>query len=843
MAKKTTKKTTKTFINDSFTLIPQKYQDYIFPVLLILSVFIFFWGVITSHEIAASDNFASISFRNYLDEASKNSDFPMWVPYIFSGMPGFASFLLTGDRLWDITSSIFFGYTRIMGDIFQNDSVRVMQFYIIFGIGIYLLMRSKKHLPVIAFFTAVAAVYSTGIIHWIMIGHNTKPITIAVLPYIFMLMEKVRERFSILYASLLIISIHLLFESTHVQMIFYSGLAIGVYILFELISRFITKREPLGMVKLLGVLVIAGGFAFLMSSDRYLSINEYTPHSTRGAAPITQTEGLASADHGGNTYEYATMWSFSPQEIITFFVPNYYGFGKLPYKGPATGGREFKIPTYWGQKVFEDVAPYMGIIVIFLAIAGFVIYRRDAFVQSLMVISLFVLILSFGNNMPILFDLFFYNFPSFNKFRAPSMALAIMQFAFPILAGYGLTGLLSYRKEMTPEGKKILNYILISAGAFLLIGLFFAAAMKSFYFDAMLNSGNQTFKNVAGQIQDLQDFVWNAMIGDWLTNGFIYAIFAVITFFFISGRLKSNLYFSSIILLLFIDLWRVGWRPLDITETDQVAEALRTTDVVDFLKQDPETFRIADFAMANISPNLPAYFKLENVGGYHPAKLRVYQDLLDVADQGSTNQVTNPFLWSLMNVKYLVTSSPYGQIQPAFQSKQTGWYVYFNPNMLPRAFFVDSIAVMKPMDILAQLKQGEFNPREVAFMEESPNITFDKPEEGAAAEVIGRKNNMLKLKVKATGNNLLFLSEVYYPFWKAFIGEKELPIYKTNYAFRAVLVPQGEHELEFRLESPAFETGKIYSMLANIIIVLALAVGLFLNYRERKAVKPTDESA
>lgn len=117
-----------------------------------------------------------------------------------------------------------------MGDIFQNDSVRVMQFYIIFGIGIYLLMRSKKHLPVIAFFTAVAAVYSTGIIHWIMIGHNTKPITIAVLPYIFMLMEKVRERFSILYASLLIISIHLLFESTHVQMIFYSALAIGVYI-------------------------------------------------------------------------------------------------------------------------------------------------------------------------------------------------------------------------------------------------------------------------------------------------------------------------------------------------------------------------------------------------------------------------------------------------------------------------------------------------------------------------------------------------------------------------------------------------------------------------------------
>ncbi|MBE2189142.1 MAG: YfhO family protein [Candidatus Kapabacteria bacterium] len=841
MTKKITKKSVATLSNDTFTLFPEKYRDLIFIGLIVLSVFVFFWGVITSHELAASDNFASISFRNYLDEASKNGDFPHWVPYIFSGMPGFSSFLLTGDRLWDVTSSVFFGYTRLMGDVFGNDSVRVMQFYVIFGIGMYLLMRSKNHMHAIAFFVAIAALYSTGIIHWIMIGHNTKPITMALLPYIFMLMEKVREKFSILYATLLVISIHLIFESTHVQMIFYSGIAIGVYVLFELISRFITKRDPIGMVKLIGVLVVAGGFAFLMSSDRYLSIQEYTPYSTRGASPITQTDGIAQADDGGNTYEYATMWSFSPQEITTFFVPNYYGFGKLPYSGPATGGEEFKVPTYWGQKVFEDVAPYMGIIVVFLAIAGFVIYRKDAFVQTLMAISLFMLLLSFGNNLSILYDFFFYNVPSFNKFRAPSMALAIMQFAFPILAGYGLTGLVQYRRENSPEGKKIMNYILISAGAFLVLGLFYAAAMKSFYIDAVTNTANQSFKSVMQQIPDLPDFVWSNMIGDWLMNGFIYAAFAALAFLFVKGRLKTNMFFISIILLLFIDLWRVGLRPLDITETDQVGEALKATDVVDFIKQDAEKFRIADFAMASISPNLPAYFKLENVGGYHPAKLRVYQDLLDVADEGSTNQVTNPFLWNMMNVKYLITPKPYGQVQPAFQSGQTGWYVYFNPSYLPRAFFVDSAAVAKPMDILRNMKEANFNPLRVAYFEEDHKISIEPATEEATAQFVSQTNDMIKFKVKATGNNLLFISETYYPFWKAFIGDKELPIYKTNYAFRSVLVPPGEHEIVFNLTAPAFEQGKTYSMISNILILALLAVGIFLNQREKKQLQSVNE--
>jgi hypothetical protein len=819
-----------------FTLIPEKYQDITFIVLIVLSVFVFFAGVVFSHEIAVSDNFASISFRNYLHNASKNGEFPLWIPYIFSGMPSYSSLLITGDRFWDIIPEIVFGYTRLIGNIFNNDSVRVIQFYAIFGIGMYLLMRSKKHTPMVAFFTAIAAVYSTGIIHWVMIGHNTKPIAMAILPFIFLLMERVRDKFTLLYAALLVYAIHLMYESAHVQMMFYSALAIGIYILFELISRLVSKRDPLSVVRLIGVLAIAGGLAFMMSSDRYLSVQEYTKYSVRGSAPLVDEKGKSKTDEtGGNSYEYASEWSFSPQEIITFLVPNYYGFGKLPYTGTATRNEEMKVPTYWGQKLFEDVAPYMGIIVFFLGIIGFIANRKDVFIQALMAVSVFVLILSFGKNLPVLYDFFFYTVPQFNKFRAPSMALAMMQFSFPILAGFGLSSIFKWVKETNLSDKKLMTTLLSSAGAFLLIGLIFAAVGKGFYIDAMTTSSNGSFQNVASQVPDLKEFVWSAMISDWMIIGFIFVIFAVLTYYFVKGKIKTNTYYLTIIFLLFFDLWRVGWRPLEISKTNQVAQVLQKTDVIDYLQKDKEKFRIADFAMSGISPNLPAYFNLENIGGYHPAKLRVYQDMLDVADQGSTNQVTNPFLWNMMNVKYIITEKPLPNSQPLFQSPQTGWNIYQNPNMLPRVFFVDSIAVEKPLEILKLMKAASFDPRKVAFMEKriNQNVVPVSPE--AKADIVQNKNEYIKINAKASGNNLLFISEIYFPLWKAYLDGKEIEIYKTNYAFRSVIIPKGEHSLELKYQSNGFELGRTLSIVTNIFMLIILGVGIFVERKRKKS--------
>jgi hypothetical protein len=412
-------------------IIPEKYQDLVYIVAIALLVFVFFSKAIFSGGFNAVDNVASHSFVNYVEKSEQDGEFTQWMPYIFGGMPSYAALLAGGARSWDFLPEIFFGIIGFIGKIFASDVARMVIYYILYGIGLYILMRSKKHERYVAFFVAVGGIFSTYVITWVMIGHNTKPIVFAMFPFILFFMEKLREKFSLLYLALLVLAVHIMMEAGHLQMIFYGVLVFAIYLVFELVNRLVTKTGW-NKVLMTGVfLALAGGIAFLMSSDRYLSTLEYTPYSTRGSGPIINQGSQVDAE-GGNAYDYATMWSFSPGESFTFFVPGYFGHGTQKMKDQMQ-------PTYWGQKESEDSPPYMGIAVIGLAILGFVFYRKDAFVQAMAAIAIFSLFMSFGKNMSFLYDLFYYNFPSFNKFRAPSMALAMMHFSVPILAGYGLT--------------------------------------------------------------------------------------------------------------------------------------------------------------------------------------------------------------------------------------------------------------------------------------------------------------------------------------------------------------------------------------------------------------------
>ena len=171
-------------------IIPEKYQSFAYIGLLILSVFIFFSEAIFGDGFNVADNIASISFRPYIDAAGKEGTFPQWMPYIFGGMPGYAALLTSGARYWDIVPQIVIGFTELIGDIFNNDLARVVSSYGIFAVGMFFLMRIKEHNRFISFFTAFAATFSTGIIIWAMIGHNTKPLVFAMFPFIFIFMER-----------------------------------------------------------------------------------------------------------------------------------------------------------------------------------------------------------------------------------------------------------------------------------------------------------------------------------------------------------------------------------------------------------------------------------------------------------------------------------------------------------------------------------------------------------------------------------------------------------------------------------------------------------------------------
>lgn len=858
MAKKSVKKTSNNSGNGFSFDIPH----WVYLTILALSIFVFFWKAISGGGFGASDNIASLSFKPFLDKVASLGEFPLWIPHIFSGMPAYEALLVTGQRIWDIPAQIIFGIADLVGQIFGNDVARVAFYYIIYGIGIYFLVISKGKDKFSAFMAGFAAMFSTAVIVWIMIGHNTKPVVFAFLPYIFLSLEKLRVKFSLLYFVLLTYAIHIMMEGAHIQMIFYSALAVGIYLLLEIISRAIQKNQLVNTIKVTGLLVVSGGLAFAMSSDRYLATLDYTPLSTRGSGPMIESEDAndKKTKDGGNPYQYATDWSFSPGEMMTFIVPNYYGFGDLEYDvnkpeysgttlgriAPQIGG---SFRSYWGQKPFEDVAAYMGIFILILGIFGAVRNRKEVFVQALILISIMSLLLSFGRTFPLIFD-FFYNYvPNFNKFRAPSMSLALLEFCIPILAAYGLSDIFNMRGKFA-ENKKTILILIGSMGFMLVAALLFGTIFKHPYmtsidvekfFGVNYYIFSRVPQDMLGQIsEEYKNFIFNNAFSDFMTIGIIASIFGALIYLYIKEKISKEILMIATFVLLIFDLWRVNYRPNKPNEEKSNKEMFNTPDWVEFIKQDKEKYRVADFVSQ--APNMSAYYFLESVNGYHSAKLRLYQDLLDVASQGGTNYMTyNPLAYKVLNVKYIIDGREYPGLEAVYQSRETGALVVKNTDYLPRAYFTKSA---KKEELITTLKRydldpnNDFDPMEVAFLEKDPATKIDEPADDDYVNITEYKNEKIELKAKSSGNNLLVLSEIYYkPGWSAYIDGKETEIYRTNFAVRSIIVPKGEHKIEFIFRSKSFETGKMLSIITNVIMILALLYGGFLEYKKRNLVK------
>ncbi len=829
-------------------MIPEKFQDWAVIGLLLILVISFLGKAIFGAGFNASDNIASESFQPFLKEAAQKGEFPQWLPYIFSGLPSYAALLTTGNRTWDfsayIVSKISYAFAAILG----SDTARIGFWYILYAIGMYFLMRSKKHERMVALFTAVAAVFSTWVMTWVMIGHNTKPIAFAMFPYVLLGLENIREKWSLKYAVLLVLAVHVMVESTHLQMVFYGICTFGLYLLFELVSRLITKQQPMGVLRAALVLAVAGAMSFGMGADRFLSTIEYTPYSTRGSAPLSQlmqadTAQMKAANkqdaNGGNDYDYATNWSFSPEEVSTFFVPNYYGFGKLKYKGPLTGNKETVVAAYYGQMPFTDAANYMGIAVLFLGVLGAWKFRRDLFVQFLITLSVFSLILSFGKNMSVLYDLFYYHVPLFNKFRAPSMALAMMQFAMPALAAYGIAALAMARESKEAKAKKVGLFFAGATAFFLVLGFIYPSVIETSFRTAVENCQQFVQQGYSAEIREtLGEWIYGEMKSDWMTTGLLALLSGVAVLMFVQKRIGENVFYPLIIVLVLVDLWRVDVRPMDVPKKKIESEVFVKTDVISYLQGDSSVFRIADLDVLP-SPNVAAYFKLENIHGYHSAKMRVYQDLMDLAGNANGSVINNPLLWNLLNVKYILSSREiFPNLQPAFVSAQRA-YVYRNPSFMPRAFFVNHAVVDSKASILNHLKNGDFFPGDTAYVEEKLPQAIDTAGQAATATLVERRNEYQKYQVHATGTNLLYVSEVYYPVsWKAFVDGKETETFKTNFAFRSVIVPAGDHTVEFKYESPKFEQGKTISLASNVLLLLAAVAAIVLEMKKRGETSP-----
>lgn len=824
--------------------IPERYQHLAAGLAILLSLIVFFSPIILDNKtFLGYDAVASLCWSTVLNDAGAQGTIPLWNPYIFCGMPAYSNLTFGVNYAFYNASSqlITFSAQGIQYLLANRPLGYVIFYYLILGLGMYALTFSKVQSKLIALFAGLGSVYSMYIIVWIMVSHITKIKTVCWFPWIILLIEKLRLKFNWKYVFLLTLLFHLVYVPFHIQMIFYMFLMLGMYYIVFLINVIRKKEEWRAFLRSAGVVVTAAVLAVALNADRVLTMFEFSKSSTRGAASIVQQlETPEQTEESALDYSYATNWSFSPGEIMTFVLPSWYGFGTHRYQfGPSK--EPITANTYWGPQPFVDGPQYMGIVILFFAIAGFLRYRKDPFVVFLGLTILMSLLISFGKEFSPVYSFMFYYFPLFNRFRVPSMILILVQISVPLLAAFGISSLRQQGAGFRSDGRKKLRYAFYGIGVLLVLSLLGRGPVEVIYssifpIDDVGAKLAQSLKT--DQTNDVVQF-YRLVTQSIATEFSIALALLLISLGSVWLYLKGSMRFSALLIVLILaalgDLWRVDINPMEPVTRQYQQSVFATPEHVRFIQRDTSLYRTLTFIDGQpVQDNILAYWKVQNVFGYHAAKLRSYQDVVDVATLG------NPLLLQLMNVKYIISNNV-----NTLTSRDTLVPVYDGADAkvallriaLPRAFFVHRWQLASDTEVLDKLVNLSFDPLDVAYISENPGIRVDPPQEAAKAEFVRYGLQDFELNVTATGNNLLFLSEVYYPHgWKASIDGQETPIYRLNYLFRGVVVPAGTHKLEMRFDPDSFRIGKRISLVSNILLLGGLGLAGVERWRKRKSV-------
>ncbi|MCX7832622.1 MAG: YfhO family protein [Ignavibacteria bacterium] len=819
----------KTSINDSLNFLTSSSTKIVLIYIAIICIFLILFfrqGIFNDKVFASPDNLSPLSFKTFLEDSKAQGIFPLWVPYIFMGMPSYGSLATGLPAIHKIFSYI---WTSIINAISgENLFFVTLPYYFVFAISIFFYVLYKFKNSLIALYASLTGVFATGIIQLIIVGHHTKMMVFAFFPLILLFIDKLFEENKglldkLFYFSVLTILLFLQISFNHIQMLFYSLLMIGIYIAFHFIYRLIKKIEIKQTFVSIVLIILALIFSFVMNADPILLVKEYNKYSIRGEPSIEAKVSTDKTDIKPLDYEYATNWSFSPGEMITFIIPYYYGFGNVEIdKGKPAN-------LYWGQMPFTDSPVYFGVITLILAIIGIVMnFRKNISVIALTFIILFFLILSFGRTFPVLYNLFYYHVPFFSSFRAPVMIHYYMDFAFTILACFGLKSIYDSIKDIKAEKLlKITSYGILAIAIFIFLGAI--AGCESSYSRSVLESPLVEKLKQQGYPQDqitqyakyVATNAYKNVINDMLLHSILILIIITSIFLMLKNKINRNVLLIIIIIIGTFDIINISSKTLHWNNKSEQKSEIQETDYTKWLlSKEPQTYeyRIAQFSNGRlITSNLLAYHRLHLFNGYHGAKLRIYQDAIDIAKDN------NPFLLGLCNVKYIISDKPLFDTTSYIERYKGSSIIYENKMFMPRAFFVDEYKVEKPIQILYNIKDANFNPIKTAFLEKDIGVKIDTPDSTNQVKILKFENHSITYEVNANGNNLLVFNEMYYPpDWKAYIDGQETEIYKTNYLQRSILVPKGKHIIELKYHSDTYEKSRKISLYSNLFILLVL---------------------
>ena len=776
-------------------------------VLFALISFAYFSPIIEGKRIDGHD------VKTWIGMSKEISDFrdssgneALWTNSMFSGMPAYQiSVKYSSNLVRYIDKVISLGFPRPANLLF------------LYLLGFYLLLLSLKVDYRVAAVGAIAYAFSSYFFIIIQAGHMTKAHAIAYLPMVVASVIYTYRGKLLLGGALTALTVALELYSNHLQITYYLIFILIFIGLYQFFQDYKSKNLP-SFFKRSGVLILAALLGTGTCFTRLKTTMDYGKDSTRGKSELTsnienKTKGLDK--------DYATQWSYGIAETMTLLIPNFHGGasqGELStdsetYNALKRSPNAKKIikslPLYWGDQPIVSGPTYAGAIVIFLFLLSLFLLkgRFKYWILSLTVLSIF---LAWGKNFMPLTELFLDFFPGYNKFRAVSMILIVAEFTLPLLAFLALNNFIFSDADKLSKQKSLKNAFFITSSITLLFAL-----VPNIFFDFVGFNDSMLASN-GWPVEALQSDRASMLSNDaWRSFFFILLAFLSL-FFFLKHKVSSNNVILIFAVLLLFDMWTINKRYLNdshFIRSSKVKIPYKASQADNFILSDNDpNFRVFNQSVSTFNDASTSYFH-KSIGGYHGAKLKRYQELIDSHISKGNMQVLN-----MLNTKYFILQN--GKVNR-------------NPNVLGNAWFIKDTKIVENADAEI-LALNNFDASSIAIIDKrfKSLIKEFSSDSLSSIKLDEYQPNYLKYSSSSKENQIAVFSEVYYDKgWNSYIDGELVSHFRANYILRAMNIPKGNHTIEFRFEPEIFKIGERISLASSILLIFSL---IFVSVRELK---------
>jgi hypothetical protein len=776
--------------------------------------------------------------QNLFEYKEKFGHFPLWTTSMFAGMPAFQIAMESQNII----------STGIFHDIFTLFLPKPISFFFLICVSFYFLCQVFRVNTWISVLGALAYGYASYNPVIVAVGHDTKMLAMAYVPALLGALVLLYEGKYWLGGALTALFTALLIGMNHLQISYYFLIVAG-FMSIGYAYKWIKEKQVKHLVMAVAIALVAGILGVLANATNIFVTYDYSKATMRNGTLSLDTAANGQIKKAGLPIDYAFGWSYGKAETYTLMVPGVYGGSSsgefdadsklatnLVERGvPEDQAAQFaqSMPAYWGPQPGTSGPVYLGAIICFLFLFGMV-YLKTWHKWWILAAVVLTIIMSWGKNFEGFNTFLFNNLPFYNKFRAPSMSLVVPQLLFALVAALTLQRFFFAEDSKEEKWKGLKLGALVTGGA-LLIGvlMYFSFDYKGEndasiqqYFQQMMQGQQQAATDMYNDLKDSRQSLFG---GDLLRSIILIVLAVGVLAAFVKNKLSFTFSIGALLILTVFDLFGVGKRYLNkdnFVDSDQYDAAFTPTQADLQIKQDTSYYRVLNLTQDVFNDAITSYHH-NSVGGYHPAKLSIVEDLLTY--QLRNKQPMNFAVLNMLNTKYIIfgdqqSGQPMAQQNP--QALGAAWFVH------AVRFAPDGIGVMNALD--------NFNPQDTAIVAQSDQSKVTIPaatDSAATIQLLRNTNDEVVYRSTNAANGFGVFSEIFYDRgWKAYIDNKETPIIRTNYVLRGLNIPAGQHEIRFEFKPVSYYTGETIALVASIIIWLLLLVAAFQIYRHNKKV-------